>query len=401
MGRPLNKKYFGARNIGVTGTFNRVVDSTAGLTGQAVASVGSITAGTYTAAPTLQFPVPLGGDGITAARATGTPVFTVVSATISGGTGYGNAQTFNLTVTTANGTAVLNVTSNSSGALVTVNSVTTGGTFTGISAVTGVSGGTGTGGTPVLTYGLSGATITDAGAGYTTQSFTTAISGTTATANTVTVQSVNGLAPGAKFVVTGTTIGNLSAGTYYILSVVDSTHVTLATSYANYFSSTVMTQTTATGTMSGVASQNLVISISGGTGSGGAMSAVLTTAAASGYSATSRYEAILCSANIAGQIYEDCDIVKQEGSHNYRVVSSAVNTYPGSLCKLVGAAPTTAGTMAINVTDSAGGTYWVYKITNRKAYLIQNTGTQFANNQAVPWNLTTPVANVSVTVDNS
>jgi len=399
MGRPLNKKFFGGRNAGVTGNFNEAVDSTAKLSGQLVASVGSITAGTYTAAPTLQFPVPLGGEGITAARATGTPVFTVVSATISGGTGYGNAQTFNLTVNTAAGTAVLNVTSNSSGALVTVNSVTTGGTFTGISAVTSVSGGTGTGGTPVLTYGLSGATITDPGAGYSTQTSTTGITGTTVTTNTVTVQNVDGLAPGAKFVVTGTTIGNLAAGTYYILSVVDSTHVTLATSYANYFTATVMTQTTATGTMTGVASQNLGISISGGTGSGGAMSAVLSTAVSSGY--TGRYKGILASANVGGTIYEDVDIIKQENSHSYRVLTSSVNTYPGTLCKLVGAAPTTAGTMAINATDSAGGTYWVYKITNRKAYLIRNTGTQFANYQAVSWNFTTPVANVSVTVDNS
>lgn len=80
--------------------------------------------------------------------------YEVVSATISGGTGYGSTQTFNLTVITSDGTAVLNVTSDAVGAVDTVNSVVDGGTFTGISAVTSVSGGTGNNdAVPVLSYG--------------------------------------------------------------------------------------------------------------------------------------------------------------------------------------------------------------------------------------------------------
>jgi hypothetical protein len=57
--------------------------------------------------------------------------------------------------------------------------------------------------------------------------------------------------------------------------------------------------------------------------------------------------------------------------------------------------------MCIIATDSAGGIYAVSRITNHKAYLVPITGTQFASGAGVPWNLTTPVANTSVTLDNA
>jgi hypothetical protein len=176
MGRPLNKKYFANRDYGSSST---TTDD--GLGGQSVSGITVGTAGTYTSAPTLTFPAPALST-LGAVTATATPTFSVVSATISGGTGYGNAQTFNLTVNTAAGSCVLNVTSTAGGAITTVNSVTTAGVFTGISAVTSVSGGTGTGATPVLTYGLLGATVTDVGSGYLPATVGTAvITGSTAT----------------------------------------------------------------------------------------------------------------------------------------------------------------------------------------------------------------------------
>jgi hypothetical protein len=176
MGRPLNKKFFANREYGSASS-----SADDGLGGQSVSGISVGTAGTYTSAPTLTFPAPaLATEG--AVTATATPTFSVVSATISGGTGYGNAQTFNLTVNTAAGSAVLNVTSTAGGAITTVNSVTTAGVFTGISAVTSVSGGTGTGATPVLTYGLLGATVTEQGSGYLPATVGTAvITGSTAT----------------------------------------------------------------------------------------------------------------------------------------------------------------------------------------------------------------------------
>jgi hypothetical protein len=160
MGRPLNKKYFGNRNVGGTGTGDDY-----GIGGGFVDSVTIDTAGSYTSATTATFAAPSIPTGITA---TGTLVYEVISATISGGTGYGNTETFDLTVNTAAGTAVLNVTSDAGGAVVTVNSVTSAGTFTGISAVTSVSGGTGNDdAVPVLTYGIKDITITNQGSGYT------------------------------------------------------------------------------------------------------------------------------------------------------------------------------------------------------------------------------------------
>ena len=62
---------------------------------------------------------------------------------------------------------MLNVTSDAGGAVVTVNSVTTAGSFTSLGAVTSVSGGTGTGAVPVLTYGALSVTVTEKGSGYT------------------------------------------------------------------------------------------------------------------------------------------------------------------------------------------------------------------------------------------
>lgn len=171
MGRPLNKKYFGNRNIGTGG--NQIGGSLSNsqnyaddrIGGQGVASAAITVAGSYTTRPTFTFTAPTLPDGVTA---TGVIISEVLSATISGGTGYGNAQTFNLTVANAAGeTAVLNVTSDAGGAVVTVNSITTRGTFTALTAVVSVSGGTGTGAVPVLTYRALSVSITEKGSGYT------------------------------------------------------------------------------------------------------------------------------------------------------------------------------------------------------------------------------------------
>lgn len=159
MGRPLNKKYFGNRNIGSSST-----SADNGIGGEGVASAAITVAGSYTTRPTFTFTAPQLPGGVTA---TGVVISEVLSATISGGTGYGNAQTFDLTVNTAGGTAVLNVTSTAGGAITTVNSITSRGTFTTLGPVTSISGGTGTGAVPVLTFRAKSVTITEKGSGYT------------------------------------------------------------------------------------------------------------------------------------------------------------------------------------------------------------------------------------------
>jgi hypothetical protein len=173
MGRPLNKKFFGNRNIGTTGTADN------GIGGSQVASVTLNALGAYTTRPTITFAVPTIPTGV---RATGTITSEVLSATISGGTGYGNAQTFDLTVANAAGnTAVLNVTSEADGTVVTVNSITTRGTFETLGPVVAVSGGTGTGAEAVLTFRAKAVVITEPGSGYVsapTPTFTQSVTAT-------------------------------------------------------------------------------------------------------------------------------------------------------------------------------------------------------------------------------
>ena len=57
--------------------------------------------------------------------------------------------------------------------------------------------------------------------------------------------------------------------------------------------------------------------------------------------------------------------------------------------------------MAINATDSAGGTYWVTKITNRRCRVTRNSGTQFADGSTVNWTFGSAVLNTSVKIDNA
>ena len=102
-------------------------------------------------------------------------------------------------------------------------------------------------------------------------------------------------------------------------------------------------------------------------------------------------------ATTGGVVRQDTDIIKQENYQRFRVESSDGAFY----AKLVNTFPTVGGTMAINATDSAGGTYWVTKITNRRCRVTQNTGNQFTNGSQVNWTFGSPVANVSVKIDNA
>ena len=324
MGRPINKKYFGGRDAGVTGGYNRTIDGTAKMAGTSVSPSGIIitTPGSYTAGlPSVTFPVPLGGEGLTAARATGTTLAGVLSATLSGGSGgsgYAVSSTFNVTIAgTGNVTpATISVTTNSSGVITTVNSVVSAGTYSGTSPGTtpvAVVGGTGTSATLVLTMKVTGVTVTNAGDGY------------------------------------------------------------------------------------GPSQSPLTLTFSSGSAAG---TAALAAEVTSGYSGAD-YPSIVCYAITAGSTSRQySDIIKQENGHSYRVINQDNTTFPGTLCHLVATTPTVLGQMAINLTDSAGGTYWVYKITNRMATVIRNTGTQFSNYQKVPWTFGSAVANVSVKIDS-
>lgn len=182
MGRPLNKKFFGNRNLGS--------ESTAADDGEGGSSVASVTLGTlgaYTARPTVTFSVP-DLTSLGAVRATGTVTSEVESVTAVGGTqtGYTVGQ-----LVTVNGTdAVLRVaTIGGTGGDDALTFDFTGGsrgTFTtlptGAQATT--SNGAGAGLTVTLRFRAKAVVITEPGSGYTdatdaAPTFTQSVTGTT------------------------------------------------------------------------------------------------------------------------------------------------------------------------------------------------------------------------------
>jgi hypothetical protein len=110
-----------------------------------------------------------------------------------------------------------------------------------------------------------------------------------------------------------------------------------------------------------------------------------------------RQNGIKCEAQIgAGSELTTGDIVEQVGSKRYRVrTSDGV-----AVCKLVTTADLNANEMSITATDSAGGTYFVRKLTARKAVLVRGTGTQFATGATAKWTFGSAVENTTVSVQN-
>lgn len=98
------------------------------------------------------------------------------------------------------------------------------------------------------------------------------------------------------------------------------------------------------------------------------------------------------------------DIVKQVNTRSYKVTNQDATNV---ICKLVTATPAAVGEMAINATDSAGGTYWVTKLTKHRVTLTPNTGTQFVANASASWGnsvgdiTAVAVINVSVILDQN
>lgn len=115
---------------------------------------------------------------------------------------------------------------------------------------------------------------------------------------------------------------------------------------------------------------------------------------------TSVSDAISASAYLAaadgGSSAVSSDIVKQVGARRYKVQ----NAQGTGKVTLVTSAPA-AGEMRITATDSDSGTYYVKKLESRTVTLLPATGTQFAEDQKVAWNLDSAVENVSVVIANN
>lgn len=182
MGRPLNKKYFGNRNYGVTSPTDDQ------LGGEGVASVTLGTLGSYTTRPTITFPVPQIANGT---RATGTVTSEVLSAITSNGTTGTGYQVGDL-VTFTGITGVTGYVATVGSGVGEIQSITftqagtSRGNFTTLpSGVTNVAvvGGHGTLGTVNILFRAKAVAITLKGSGYTgseaAPTFTQSVTGTT------------------------------------------------------------------------------------------------------------------------------------------------------------------------------------------------------------------------------
>lgn len=114
---------------------------------------------------------------------------------------------------------------------------------------------------------------------------------------------------------------------------------------------------------------------------------------------TTLQNAIAGNAYVAGGSAKAFDIIKQEASKRY-----LVRTADGvDQCKLVTTSTLAAGEMNIVATDWNGSTYWVKKLTARRALLVQNVVSGsflVANNATTGWTLGSSTGTI-VTIANN
>ena len=294
MGRPLNKKYFGNRNIG-----SASVTTDNGIGGGFVSSVTITTAGSYLGAsqPTVTFSAPdkaaLGG-----VTATGTTVMEVLSAVVTaGGTGYSVNDV--LTVTYGGQTATFTVATLSVSAVATVTPLARGtftATTTGAKSTTVAPAG-GSGATLTITYRVKDITITEQGSGYTNAA-------------------------------------------------------------------------------------DAAITFSGGTG---AATTVLGTDTGDVSTATNQENSITMIGYLTGGSAIQVDILRQVSTNRYKVTDGTLT----GIVQLQSSLANAAGECSIVATDPAGDTYFVTKLTARRATLTQGTGTVYTTGNSVPWTFDT------------
>ena len=125
--------------------------------------------------------------------------------------------------------------------------------------------------------------------------------------------------------------------------------------------------------------------------------AVLTTDSGPVGSSTNQENAILVSANTTGAGAKLGDIVRQVGARRFKV-----RTADGvANCTLKDSAVASQGQMTITATDSAGGTYFVTKISAHRVTVTRGTGTQFDSGTSVQWSFAAPVAGQTLKVANA
>ena len=179
----------------------------------------------------------------------------------------------------------------------------------------------------------------------------------------------------------------ITGGAYPVATIVATagavTSVVITSKGSGYTSAPTATVTTAAGTQTTLT-----------------LTPVLTTGAAV------RQNGIKCEAQIgAGAEVTTGDIIKQVSGSRYKVQTSG----GVGVCKLVTIEAKDADQMSIKATDSAGNTYFVAKLTARKAVLVPaanvhgdttTIGSQFASGATAKWTFGAAVVNTTVTIEN-
>ena len=435
MGRPLNKKYMGNRNIGES----RPSDD--GIGGAKLASITVTAAGTYTAAHatalTATFPTPLVANGVTA---TGAPTFKVKTLTVNatGTKAYQTSQAF-----TANIPGSLPVT----GTVATI-AASVSNTIASTNGSNQVVFGSSASYIPGMDF-LTNASLTGSGLAANTRYYIVAGSGTTYTLASSYANAINGttitFGSGAVGSNGGVLIGT-QAGPAATVTVVNGgqflqSDVTASVASPTATSTTApagigMTVTPATfgvfgatftdvgdGYATGNSAQTLAVTFTG-TSDGSAATATIVAAADDTTQPTgsfsNRENAILAWAYTGGNLVE-VDLQKQISTKRYRFNKTGeVNRQGAEIgrIKYTGIADGTSSYTAaegkelnIVAVDASGGTYLVRKLFNRTCTLQQvdipsagsnpaatfgvtanQHGTVFSNNKQYKWTFGTPTA---------
>jgi len=403
MGRPLNKKYFGNRNIGTTGTGDDAIG------GEGVASVTITNEGSYTSAlPTVSFSTP-DLSGIGGVRATGVVHGHALSAvaTAAGG-GYHYADVLNENVVAGNDgiyatwrVNALKITSlgvssggggsnHDNGDRIQFSGSYAGGSWTTPLIVTITSNSTGSAtGVSIYQYGVwtgSSAPTTTAGATR-TQVFGAVDTNATGLVLDLTSWGVATVAVIEQGDYTAVTAGakattpSPAGGTGATLTITYGVSgIVMTEKGSGYSTPSDAAVTFSTGAAAGTA---VLTTDSGSYGNAGKDGSNMN-------SGNQENAIIVYAKTTSGGSNQIGDIVKQSGNNRYKV-KTADGT---AICSLkTSGVASSAGEMTITATDASGKTYYVAKINNHRATLVPygSTGHEFpllaGFPQMVPWTM--------------
>lgn len=344
MARSLNRKYFGSRNIGSAST---TTDD--GIGGSAIGSIALGAANNssgYTAGATqISIATPTLPNGV---RAT-------ASLTV------GPAGAFLTTAASTSGTDRTTFTATGTGAAAT-------GTFTGLTQKS--TNGSGSGAVFTITKATTGTN-------YATGGVLTVITATT---------KGTGYVVGNTIVIDGASLGGVTV--------------------TNDITLTVVGAVAAAGTITGItiteggSGYTTVPAVTLSTGTQGTLTVTAAFAADTGAVGSATYEenSILMTAYLTGGSAMPADIIRQVSGRRYKVTDG---TRTG-IVELQSTIADAAGECSIAAIDSAGGQYFVTKLTGRKATLTRagGSGHLYATGEAAPWSFDAP-ATIYVQIANA